>query len=78
MEWLNYHHLLYFWQVVRAGGLEGAGAALMLSPSTLSKQIHELEGSLGHALFTKKGRRLALTESGRIAYSYAEEIFGLG
>jgi len=78
MEWLNYHHLLYFWHVAREGGLEGAGAKLMLAPSTVSKQIHELERSLGHPLFAKKGRRLALTESGRIAFRYAEEIFGLG
>lgn len=78
MEWLNYHHLLYFWHVVREGGLEGAGRRLSLAPSTVSKQVHELEASLGHALFEKQGRRLALTESGRIALRYAEEIFSLG
>lgn len=78
MEWLNYHHLLYFWNVAREGGLAGASRRLSLAPSTVSKQIHELERSLGHLLFTKKGRRLVLTESGRITFRYAEEIFGLG
>jgi LysR family transcriptional activator of nhaA len=78
MEWMNYHHLLYFWQVAREGGLSRACAQLRLAPSTVSKQIHELEGALGHALFTKIGRRLVLTESGRVTYRYAEEIFGLG
>ncbi|HUI73127.1 MAG TPA: transcriptional activator NhaR [Spirochaetia bacterium] len=78
MEWLNYHHLLYFWHVAREGGLTRACAQLMLAPSTVSKQIHELETTLGHPLFEHRGRRLVLTESGRIAYRYAEELFGLG
>jgi LysR family transcriptional regulator, transcriptional activator of nhaA len=78
VEWLNYHHLLYFWRVAREGGLEPAARMLSLAPSTLSKQVHELERSLGHPLFTRKGRRLVLTESGRVAFRYAEEIFGLG
>ncbi len=78
MEWLNYHHLLYFWQVARAGGLSRACAQLGLAPSTVSKQIHELEGVLGHPLFTRRGRKLELTESGRVVLRYAEEIFDLG
>jgi LysR family transcriptional regulator, transcriptional activator of nhaA len=78
MEWLNYHHLLYFWLVAREGSLARACAELRLAPSTVSKQIHLLEGSLGHPLFAKSGRRLALTESGRVAFRYADEIFGLG
>lgn len=78
MEWLNYHHLFYFWHVAREGGLARACAQLMLAPSTVSKQIHELEEALGHRLFVRRGRRLTLTESGRIAYRYAEELFTLG
>ncbi len=78
MEWLNYHHLLYFWLVAREGGLAPAAAALRLSPPTVSAQIHALEDALGEALFVKEGRRLALTEMGRVVYRYAEEIFTLG
>ena len=78
MEWLNYHHLLYFWHVAREGGLSRACAKLTLAPSTVSKQIHELELTLGHPLFKKDGRRLTLTESGRVTFRYAEEIFSLG
>ncbi len=78
MEWLNYHHLLYFWHVAREGGLARACAQLGLAPSTVSKQIHELEDVLGHPLFAREGRRLVLTESGRVVLRYAEEIFGLG
>ena len=78
MEWLNYHHLLYFWVVAREGSLARASAELRLAQSTISGQIRALERSLGEKLFTKSGRRLVLTEIGRIVYRYADEIFGLG
>jgi LysR family transcriptional activator of nhaA len=78
MEWLNYHHLLYFWTVAREGGLAPAGKVLRLSQSAISGQIHRLEESLGHALFDRRGRRLEMTETGRVVYRYAEQIFGLG
>jgi len=78
MEWVNYHHLLYFWLVAREGSLAGASAELRLAPSTISKQIHLLERMLGHALFVKRGRRLALNDSGKVVFRYADEIFGLG
>lgn len=78
MEWLNYHHLLYFWVVAREGGQAQAGKLLRLSPSTLSGQIRALEESLGEPLFTRSGRRLVLTDVGRVVYRYADEIFTLG
>ncbi len=78
MEWLNYHHLLYFWVVAREGGLAPAGKLLRLSHPTLSGQIRKLEESFGIDLFERRGRRLELTEMGRVAYRYADEIFGLG
>jgi LysR family transcriptional activator of nhaA len=78
MEWINYHHLFYFWTVSREGNLARASAELHLAQSTVSKQVHQLEAMLGHALFEKSGRRLVLTESGRVVFRYADEIFGLG
>lgn len=78
MEWVNYHHLLYFWVVAREGGLVAAGKVLHLSHPTLSAQIHALEEQLGEKLFTKVGRKLALTDVGRVAFRYADEIFTLG
>ena len=78
MQWLNYHHLLYFWTVVRAGGLAAAAEELRLAPSTLSVQIRRLEESLSEQLLRKSGRRLALTEMGRVVYDYADEIFSKG
>lgn len=78
MDWLNYHHLLYFFTVAREGGLARAGRLLRLSHSTLSGQIHALEDRLGEKLFARAGRKLVLTEMGRVVYRYAEEIFSLG
>jgi LysR family transcriptional activator of nhaA len=78
MEWLNYHHLLYFWTVVREGGVSQAATKLRLAHPTVSEQIRELERALGEKLFVKQGRRLVLTEIGTVVYQYAEEIFSLG
>lgn len=78
MEWLNYHHLLYFWTVAREGSLVAAGKALRLSHPTLSAQVHALEDRLGEKLFTRVGRRLVLTEMGQVVFRYADEIFSLG
>jgi LysR family transcriptional regulator, transcriptional activator of nhaA len=78
MEWLNYHHLLYFYTVAREGSMARAAAQLLLTQPTLSTQIKALEKSLGETLFRREGRRLELTETGRVTFRYAEEIFGLG
>lgn len=78
MEWLNYHHLLYFWTVARTGSIARASDELQLSQPTISNQIKTLERSLGVKLFERQGRRLALTDVGRTAMRYAEEIFRTG
>lgn len=78
MEWLNYHHLLYFWTVVREGGISRASKRLRLAQPTVSGQIKALEDALGEKLFDRLGRRLELTEVGQVVYRYADEIFTLG
>ncbi|MBD3402835.1 transcriptional activator NhaR [candidate division GN15 bacterium] len=78
MTWLNYNHLWYFWTVARAGGVVAAAKELRLAPSTISNQVHQLEESLGQKLFVRAGRRLDLSEAGRVAFRFAEEIFSLG
>jgi LysR family transcriptional activator of nhaA len=78
MEWLNYHHLLYFWTVARQGSIAKACKILNLAQPTISGQLRQLEATLGEKLFTKSGRGLALTEVGQVVYQYADEIFGLG
>lgn len=78
VEWLNYHHLLYFWTVAKEGGITPAAKSLHLSQPTLSTQIGKLEKSMGVKLFHRKGRSLVLTDTGQTVYRYADEIFGLG
>ena len=78
LAWLNYHHLLYFYTVAREGSMARASAVLHLTQPTVSSQIKALEEALGEKLFERRGRGLALTETGHIVYRYAEEIFTLG
>lgn len=78
MEWLNYHHLYYFWRVARLGSVTQAASELRLAQPTLSTQIKSLEQALGVSLFHRRGRALELTETGRVVLRYAEEIFSLG
>ena len=78
MEWLNYHHLLYFWTVMHEGSVTAACSKLRLSPSTVSIQVGKLEESLGGKLFHRIGRNLEPTELGRLVFRYANEIFSLG
>ena len=75
---MNLKHLHYFWTVARLGGVSRAAAQLQLTPQTVSGQIRQLEEELGTALFRPAGRGLELTEAGRLALSYADEILHLG
>jgi LysR family transcriptional activator of nhaA len=78
VEWLNYHHLLYFWTVAKEGSIARASEKLRLTQATISAQISSFERTLGEKLFNRVGRRLVLTETGRVAFRYADEIFTLG
>jgi LysR family transcriptional activator of nhaA len=78
MEWLNYHHLRYFWTVAKEGSVKQAAAKLHVSQPSVSEQVRELEDALGEKLFRREGRGLVLTDAGRIACGYAEDIFALG
>lgn len=75
---LNYHHLRYFWAVAHDGNLTRTARRLRVAPSALSSQIRLLEDDLGVELFDRQGRRLVLTEEGRIALAFADDIFAAG
>lgn len=75
---LNFHHLHYFWAVAKDGNLTRTAQRLRVAQSALSAQIQSLEAQLGEQLFAREGRRLVLTEAGRIALDYAEDIFATG
>ena len=78
MNWLNYHHLLYFWTVAKTGSITAAAKELRLSHPTISAQINTLENNVGHKLFRQVGRGLQLTEMGQLTYRFANDIFSLG
>lgn len=76
--WLNYHHLYYFWIVIREGGVTAAGKRLRLAPSTISAQLSTFEEALEVKLFQRVGRNIEPTEMGQLVFQYAEKIFSLG
>ena len=78
MAALNYHHLRHFWTIAREGGLTRAAERLNVAQSALSTQLRALEAELGQPLFERQGRRMELTEAGRIALDHAESIFRAG
>lgn len=78
MRGTSYNHLYYFWTVAREGGVARAAQVLHLTPQTISSQLKVLEDSLGVRLFDRSGRKLVLTDAGRLALGFADEIFRLG
>jgi LysR family transcriptional regulator, transcriptional activator of nhaA len=78
MQWLNYHHLRYFWATAHEGSVTRASDRLHISQPTVSAQIRELEEALGEKLFARSGRTLALTEFGQLVLRYADEVFTVG
>ena len=78
MDWLNYHHLFYFWMVARTGTVSEAAKQLHLARPTVTAQIRELEKSVGQKLLRQQGRGLVLTDFGQHVFQYAEEIFSIG
>ena len=74
MDWLNYHHLLYFWTVGREGSVSAAAERLHLARPTVTGQLRELETAMGEKLFEKKGRRLVLTEFGQQVFQFADGL----
>lgn len=75
---VNFKHLHYFWAVAKEGGIARASERLSITPQTISGQLTLLENQLGVSLFSRIGRRLEITETGRLVLSYADEIFSLG
>lgn len=74
---INLKHLRYFWAVAHTGSVAAASNQLHLTPQTVSAQIKLLESALGTTLFKPAGRGLELTQAGRVALSYADQIFAI-
>ena len=78
MRHLNYSHLHYFWTVAREGSIAQASQSLHLTPQTISGQLKLLDEAVGQALFNRVGRRLVLSDMGKVVFEYADEIFAVG
>jgi LysR family transcriptional activator of nhaA len=78
MSWLNYHHLQYFYVIAKEGSIAKAAEKLHVGQPSLSTQLKQLEESLGQELFERKKQRLYLTEAGKVAYEYADQVFRIG
>lgn len=78
MPSLNLKHLRYFWAVATHGTIAQAAEVLHVTPQTISGQLRDLEEQVDAKLFRKKGRNLVLTDTGRVVFSYADEMFRLG
>lgn len=75
---LNFHHLYYFYIIAREGSIAKAAERLRIGQPTLSTQLRQLEQSVGRELFERRKQRIYLSESGKVAYQYAEQVFSLG
>ena len=78
MRHLNYNHLQYFWTVAREGSIAKAAEVLHVTPQTISGQLKLLDEVVEQPLFNRAGRRLVLSEMGRVVFEYADEIFSVG
>lgn len=72
IEVLDQRVLRYFLAVVRAGSIRGGADALHVTPSTISRQITELEAICGHILLVRLTRGVAATEAGRAVADFAQ------
>ena len=72
---MDLHQLRVFHAAVLTGGFTRAGEELHLSQSTVSQHIKLLEDELGCPLFLRVGKRVQVTEAGKVLLPYAERIF---
>lgn len=74
---MEIRQLRYFVAVVEEGTVTGAARRLNMTQPPLTAQLHNLENELGCQLFAHEGRRLHLTEAGRVLYERAGSILSL-
>lgn len=71
---MELHHLRYFEAVARIGNITRAAEELNIAQPSLSKQIQSLEADVGTQLFDRVGRRVELTDAGRLLLPYARRV----
>ncbi len=75
MASLNLHRLRVFHAVARRESYSRAAEDLHISQPAVSKHVLDLEEELAAKLFHRLGRRIVLTEAGRLMADYAQRIF---
>jgi LysR family hydrogen peroxide-inducible transcriptional activator len=74
---MEMHQLRYFLKAAELGNFTRAAEHCFVSQPSLSQQIAKLEQELGQPLFERLGRKVALTDAGRVLVEYAQKILSL-
>ncbi len=71
---INFQKLQVFDYVVGLGGISRAADQMKVAQPVVTEHIQSLERRLGARLFEREGRRLVLTEAGRLAHEWCTEM----
>ena len=71
---MTLRHLTIFLTVAQQGSMSGAARALYLSQPTVSQAIGELEKHYNELLFERLGKKLYLTDRGKLLLPHAEQL----
>lgn len=71
----NFNHLYYFHVVAGEGSVAKAAQRLRLTEPTISTQIRQLEGVIGHRLFSRSTRGMRLTAKGEYVFQHTSLMF---
>jgi LysR family hydrogen peroxide-inducible transcriptional activator len=74
---MEMHQLQYFVKAAELENFTRAAEYCLVSQPSLSQQIGKLEAELGQPLFERRGRRVVLTDAGRILLEYAHKVLAL-
>jgi DNA-binding transcriptional LysR family regulator len=74
---MNLNHLAIFHAIAEEKSMTGAARRLLVSQPAISKQLRQLEKSLGVRLFNRQARGVRPTDAGSLLASYATRLFAL-
>lgn len=71
---MDLRSLRYFVETVRLNSFTQAAQNLHVTQSTISKMVRQLEDEIGAPLLLRDGRKLELTDTGRVVFARGEEM----